>query len=121
MSVSLYYGAERATPLTEEESAAVDAVTVAFGKRLKDDDEGMNFYDEPTDGQVLDGSTKMPVNPMRTKSFLLKLFDSLSRIRRAVPGATWHVQLDELEIQWDEERGFFLPGLKPRWWQRLRR
>lgn len=121
MSVSLYYGAERSTPLTEEEANAAEAVAAAFAKRLKDDDEGMNFYAEPTDGQVLEGSTKMPVDPIRTESFLLKLLDGLTQVRRSVPGATWHVQLDGQEIPWDGERGFFLPGLKPRWWHVFRR
>lgn len=121
MSVSLYYGAERSTPLTAEERRTVEEVSVAFSRRLKEDDEGLNFYDEPTDGQILDGSTKMPVNPMRSETFLLRLFDSLTQIRRAVPGATWHVQLDDQQITWDEDRGFFLPGLRRRWWQKFRR
>ncbi|MFE7855036.1 hypothetical protein [Streptomyces sp. NPDC057403] len=115
MSVSLYYRARRALPPTEAESAEVERVVAAHLAAFPyDDQECLTLYDrnagEPD--ELLAGSTKMPLEPGRMLPVLAAVLDSLTELRRALPDADWHVHLDDLDIPWDEEQGYDLPGLR---------
>ncbi|PZT76382.1 MULTISPECIES: hypothetical protein [unclassified Streptomyces] len=115
MSVSLYYTARRATPLSESEQAAVTRVTGARQASFPyEDEESLYVYDpraaEP--GTVLDGSTKMPFDPGRLLPVVAHVLDSVTELRRALPDAEWHVHMDDLDIEWDEAAGYELPGMR---------
>ncbi|MFJ4498896.1 hypothetical protein [Streptomyces sp. NPDC088864] len=115
MSVSLYYTAHRATPLSASESAAVtrliDARQASFPY---EDEESLYVYDARTAdaGTVLDGSTKLPFDPGRLLPVVAHVLDSVTELRRTLPDAEWHVHLDDLDIEWDEAAGYELPGMR---------
>ncbi|WP_299539747.1 hypothetical protein [uncultured Streptomyces sp.] len=115
MSVSLYYTARRAEPLTDGESAAVERVVTAHRATFPYDDEESLYLYEPDggdDGPLLDGSTKMPFDPGRLLPVLAHVLDSVTELRRSLPAASWHVHLDDLDIPWDETEGYALPGMR---------
>ncbi|MFE6666819.1 hypothetical protein ACFVFH_25050 [Streptomyces sp. NPDC057697] len=121
MSVSVYYGARRARPLTAAESAAVERVVTTRARSFPyDDEESLYLYDADGDddggdggdgGQILAGSTKLPVDPGRWLPVLAHVLDSVTELRRAVAEAEWHVHLDDVDVPWDEAEGYTLPGL----------
>jgi hypothetical protein len=115
MSVSLYYGAHRNTPLDEAESTVVAGLVTARAASFPyDDEEGLYLHDggaaEPR--EVVAGSTKLPADPDRAVPVIVHVLDSLTELRRAVPDAEWHVHLDDLDVPWDEAEGYALPGMR---------
>ncbi|MFI8230663.1 hypothetical protein ACIGDI_17665 [Streptomyces sp. NPDC085900] len=115
MSVSLYYRARRALPLTEAESAEVERVVAAHLAAFPyDDQECLTLYarnaDEPD--ELLAGSTKMPLDPGRLLPVVASVLDALTELRRALPDGEWHVHMDDLDVPWDEDAGYALPGMR---------
>ncbi|MEU1433666.1 hypothetical protein ABZ438_06170 [Streptomyces sp. NPDC005786] len=115
MSVSLYYSAHRATPPTEAESSAVERVVAAHMASFPyEDEESLYLYDrtaaEPE--KIVAGSTKMPFDPGRLMPVIAHVLDSVSELRRALPDARWRVHMDDLDVEWDEEEGYALPGMR---------
>lgn len=115
MSVSLYYSAHRATPLTETESASVERVVAAHVASFPyDDEEDLYLYDrsasEPE--QIVAGATKMPFDPGRLMPVIAHVLDSVTELRRALPDAEWRVHMDDLDVEWDEAEGYALPGMR---------
>lgn len=132
MGVSLYYSATRGTPLTAEERATVERLVDEGEEALREEAlelfptwhadgevpleyrspaevfEGLWLYEDGhlSDGQVLAGSSKMPppacgVEPLLTQ--LRHYLDALTRLRRALPGAEWHVHIEDSEIPWTDD------------------
>ncbi|MGW2178102.1 hypothetical protein ACWCXX_08465 [Streptomyces sp. NPDC001732] len=116
MSVSIYYSARRATPLTEIESAAVERLVTARAESFPyDDEESLYLYDlddVDRDDELLTGSTKLPADPDRWLPVTAHVLDSVTELRRAVQGAEWHVHMDDSDIPWDENEGYALPGMR---------
>nr|WSW67089.1 hypothetical protein OG461_13255 [Streptomyces sp. NBC_00995] len=115
MSVSLYYHARRATALTETESASVERVVVAHMASFPyEDEESLYLYERPGSEpqELLAGSTKMPFDPGRLLPVIARVLDSVTQLRRALPGAEWRVHLDDLDVPWDEAEGYVLPGMR---------
>ncbi|MEU3571836.1 hypothetical protein AB0E96_25915 [Kitasatospora sp. NPDC036755] len=115
MSVSLYYRASRAVPLTKAETATVERIVAARMSSFPyPDEEGLHLYDgsgsEP--GEVVAGSTKMPFDPTRALPVIAHVLDAVTELRRSLPGARWHVHLDDLDVPWDENDGYVLPGMR---------
>ncbi|MEU9095548.1 hypothetical protein ACIOEW_10265 [Streptomyces sp. NPDC087901] len=115
MSVSLYYNAHRATPLTEAESASVERVVAAHMASFPyADEESLYVYDprssEPQ--EIVAGSTKMPFDPGRLMPVIAHVLDSVTELRRALPDAQWRVHMDDLDVPWDEAEGYALPGMR---------
>ncbi|MFJ5881282.1 hypothetical protein [Kitasatospora cineracea] len=109
MSVSLYYSARRPAPLTAAESAAVERVVTAHRAAFPyPDEEDLCLYADPGDGpeDVLAGSTKLPADPDRALPVITHVLDAVTGLRRALPGAAWHVHLDDLDVPWDEDGGY---------------
>ncbi|OWA15292.1 hypothetical protein [Streptomyces sp. CS057] len=115
MSVSLYYNAHRATPLTGAELASVAQVVAAHTAAFPyADEESLCLYDGDIveAGEVLAGSTKMPHHPGRLMPVIAHVLDSVTELRRAVAGAEWRVHMDDLDVPWDEAEGYVLPGMR---------
>ncbi|MER7725174.1 hypothetical protein [Streptomyces sp. NPDC096323] len=115
MSVSLYYRAQRATPLTEAESASVERIVAAHMASFPyDDEESLYLYEgsvsEPED--IVDGSTRMPSEPDRLLPVIVHVLDSVTELRRALTDAEWRVHVEDLDIPWDEAEGYALPGMR---------
>lgn len=115
MSVSVYYSARRAQPLTGPEATAVERVVAARTASFPyDDEENLCLYDADgdQDDEILAGSTKLPSDPDRWLPAISHVLDSVTQLRRAVAGADWHVHLDDVDIPWAETEGYALPGLR---------
>lgn len=111
MSVSIYYSARRAQPLTGAEAATVERVVAARAQSFPyDDEEGLYLYD--VDGQIVTGSTKLPTDPDRWLPVIIHVLDSVTELRRAVGDAQWHVHTDDVDVPWDETEGYALPGMR---------
>ncbi|MEU1473515.1 hypothetical protein ABZ434_35555 [Streptomyces sp. NPDC005761] len=115
MSVSLYYHARRATPLTEAESRSVECVVAAHMASFPyEEEESLYLYEasasEPQ--EIVDGSTKMPFEPGRLMPVIAHVLDSVTELRRALPDAEWRVHMDDLDVPWDETEGYTLPGMR---------
>lgn len=115
MSVSLYYHAQRATPLTAAESASVERIVAAHMASFPyDDEESLYLYEgsasEPE--KVVDGSTKMPWDPDRVMPVIVHVLESVTELRRALPDAEWRVHVEDLDIPWDDAEGYALPGMR---------
>ncbi|MEV0648130.1 hypothetical protein AB0I28_22975 [Phytomonospora sp. NPDC050363] len=115
MSVSLYYTARRASPMTEAETAAADRIMDECNRTFPfEENEPLARYrrDLGADATVvLDGSTKLPADPEQTDRALVHWFAGLTRLRRELPSAEWTVHLDDYPVDWDEASGYGLPGL----------
>ncbi|MEU3948392.1 hypothetical protein [Streptomyces sp. NPDC029526] len=115
MSVSLYYSARRDEPLTDAETAAVGRIAAARHASFPHPgEEGLHLYEGGGDAaeQVLAGSTKLPRAPELVLPVIAHVLDSVTELRRALPGAAWHVHLDDLDVDWDEDEGYALPGMR---------
>ncbi|MFD9751768.1 hypothetical protein [[Kitasatospora] papulosa] len=115
MSVSLYYCASRATPLTDAETAAVERIVAARTASFPyEDHESLYLYDgdEGRPDEVVAGSTKMPFDPGKVLPVLDHVLGSVTELRRALPGADWRVHMDDLDVPWDETEGYAFPGMR---------
>ncbi|WP_424861652.1 hypothetical protein [Streptomyces sp. MMS24-I29] len=115
MSVSVYYSARRSESLTGPETAAVERVVAARTASFPyDDEEDLHLYDlgGDEDGEILAGSTKLPSDPDRWLPVLTHVLDSVTELRRAVGRAEWHVHMDDVDVPWDENEGYALPGMR---------
>ncbi|MGW6056734.1 hypothetical protein [Streptomyces sp. NPDC055189] len=114
MSVSLYYCADRAKALTAAETAAVERIVAARTASFPyPDEEGLFLYDSgDAPDEIVAGSTKLPLAPGRVLPVNAHTLDSVTELRRAVPGAQWRVHMDDLDVPWDEEAGYALPGMR---------
>ncbi|MFC9247653.1 hypothetical protein ACFT7S_27700 [Streptomyces sp. NPDC057136] len=116
MSVSLYYSARREQPLTEAETASVERIVAAHMASFPYSGEEESLYLYPPDrgdaGEILAGSTKMPLDPGRLLPLIACVLDSVTELRRAVAGAEWRVHSDDLDVPWDETEGYALPGMR---------
>ncbi|MFD9290056.1 hypothetical protein ACFWBV_17555 [Streptomyces sp. NPDC060030] len=115
MSVSLYYRASRATPLTDVETAAVERIVAAHRASIPyEDQESLYLYDsdDSRPDEVVAGSTKMPFDPDKVLPVLDHVLSSVSELRRALPGTEWRVHMDDLDVPWDETEGYAFPGMR---------
>ena len=115
MSVSLYYCASRATPLTDAETAAVGRIVAAHMASFPyEDQESLYLYDsdDSRPDEVVAGSTKMPFDPGKVLPVLDHVLGSVTELRRALPGAEWRVHMDDLDVPWDESEGYAFPGMR---------
>ncbi|MFE1187816.1 hypothetical protein [[Kitasatospora] papulosa] len=115
MSVSLYYCASRATPLTGAETAAVERIVAAHRASFPyEDEESLYLYDSygSRPDEVVAGSTKMPFDPGKVLPVLDHVLGSVSELRRALPEAEWRVHMDDLDVPWDEAEGYAFPGMR---------
>lgn len=132
MGVSLYYSAERGSPLTADERATVERLIAEGEASLREEAlelfptwhadgevpleyrspaevfEGMGLHaDEYLDGdEVLSGSSKMPPSSCGVGPLLAQLrhyLEALTRMRRALPDARWSVRAEDTEIPWTED------------------
>ncbi|MFI9161083.1 hypothetical protein [Kitasatospora aureofaciens] len=115
MSVSLYYRASRAMPLTNAETATVERIVAAHMSSFPyQDEESLYLYDssgsEPD--EIVAGSTKMPLDPSRALPVIAHVLGAVTELHRALPGAQWHVHMDDLDVPWHENDGYVLPDMR---------
>jgi hypothetical protein len=121
MSVSIYYEARRAAPLSPVEKEKVSELVEKFSvdeaiEKYMESGQGLNwesfgFYDEPYEpGVIFKGSTCLPDNTQEAVWIGVQHWCStLTEIRRAVKNAVWTVQVEDHPISWDDSRQMFDP------------
>lgn len=123
MGVSIYYTASRPEPLSSGERSAVEAAIARHPLSALLDEcsttegefDGEDFCVHPADGDtepgvVFEGATKLPLCAEDAMWAAVRHWCRLlSEVRRAVPGAAWHVHVDDHDIPWAEERRAFDP------------
>ena len=121
MSVSLYYTARRAQPITLQEKSSCDEIAERYDKEYPYGElyEGFCIYDLEKDRSgyeddvILDGSTKLPTDV--DGELCLKIADwwlkCLEEIVDVLKGAQWDVHLDDMNFEWSEEEHGFIPDI----------
>lgn len=121
MSVSLYYTARRAQPITSQEQSSCDKIADHYDKQYPFGElyEGFCIYDletfkdEDDKDIILDGSTKLPTDVDEELYFniidwWLKCLEELVDV---LIGAQWDVHLDDMNFKWSEEEHSFIPDI----------
>lgn len=112
MSASIYYKAERDTPLSQSEITALQAIASRYavdreiemymrtgvGHNWESFD--LRFNSRP--GVILEGATKLPDNTENAMWEGVQHWCAcLSELRRALPESVWRVTVDDYEIPWN--------------------
>jgi hypothetical protein len=111
MSISIYYSAKRASPLTDQEKVTIQRIlgehsVDALLEKYLSTAEGLNWesfclYDKPSNGCILEGATKLPDNTEDATWLGVQHWcKALTALRRAIKGADWSVQVEDHELQW---------------------
>lgn len=115
MSVSLYYQAKREQPLTSQEISVCQEIVKRYDNRYPFGElyEGFCVYDldsfrnESEKDVVFSGATKLPTVDKDDIQILFDMInywvECLDEITKALPGATWDVHLDDMDMIWGEE------------------
>lgn len=118
MSVSLYYEAKREQPITPQEISFCQKIAEQYDTKYPFGElyEGFciydldSFRDESEENVIFSGATKLPTVEGDDISILFDIVSywikCLDEITRALPGAEWEVNLDDMEMVWDEEKGW---------------
>jgi hypothetical protein len=112
MSTSLYYQAERKTPLSQSEITALQAIASRFAvdhaiETYVHTGVGYNWesFDlrfNPRPSVILEGVTKLPDNTEDAMGEGVQHWCAcLSELRKALPESVWRVTVDDHEILWN--------------------
>jgi hypothetical protein len=120
MGISVYYDAKRNYPLTDEENNNIKKIVEKYNnEKNKNFRKGEDFYiyeyDKKEPEKIFSGSTGLAmsfINPMITAKCCIYWAKCLTEIRSIVKDAEWSVSMDDTDLEWDEEKGWHLPGLK---------
>ncbi|WP_046529857.1 MULTISPECIES: hypothetical protein [Cellulomonas] len=108
MAVRLHYRATRPAPLTPDEVAVARGLVAAHNADYPFDADALDLAD-PGDAS-LQGSTTLPQqDPFATFLGLAHWCRALTDVRRALPGTSWQVSVDDDPVPWDDEAGFGWP------------
>jgi hypothetical protein len=120
MGISIYYNAKRDYPLTNDENNCIEKIVKKYDmEKKKKINKGKDFYiydyDEDEPEKVFSGSTSLDmsfINPVITAKCCIFWAKFLTEIRNTIKDAEWTVRMDEDELLWDDEKGYYLPGLE---------
>ena len=126
MGISIYYEARRPGGMTKPEQDAVEEIVRRFSvaNRIEEyhrtgsgwNGEDFCLYDPPFDSPetIVEGATRLPDQDEEVFWVAVRHWcEALSKIRRLLPDAEWHVHVDNLDIFWDAERQVFDPEREP--------
>jgi hypothetical protein len=118
MSASIYYKAERETPLSQAEIAVLQTIASRYavereieiymrtgvGHNWESFD--LRFNSHP--GVILEGATKLPDNTENAMWEGVQHWCAcLSELRQALLGTVWQVTVDDYEIPWNSAQNTF--------------
>jgi hypothetical protein len=118
MSISIYYEARRAQPLTAAEQAAANGVAERYSvddqiEKHMATGEGLNWesFDlnlNPAPGVILSGATKLPdISDEASFQGVEHWCACLAELRRAVQSAEWSVVVEDAPLHWDANRQIY--------------
>ncbi len=112
-SVSLYYSAVRPSPLSPGERSAVDDVLARHDVDRFAGAGGESFAwgrFRDADDVLVEWSVGLPTSDEAEQVEALQYWlDVLSELRAVLPGADWHVHLDDRDVPWSEEERAYVP------------
>ena len=110
MGISIYYTAERATILTEQEQENITIIVDKYNESFEHGEDAESFdlyaYDDSESEVILAGATKMP-SSMDVDVLMYSInhwLQCLTEIRLAVAHADWHVYLDDNDAVWIDDK-----------------
>lgn len=112
MAVRLHYRAARAHALSPDEATAARALLDTHNAAFPFDAEllSLDGAGEGAGETALHGSTTLPEqDPFTTFLGLAHWCQALTDLRRALPGTTWDVSVDDEPVPWDDATGFGWP------------
>lgn len=119
MSVSLYYTAKRPQAITLQEQVACQEIAARYDAQYPFGElyEGFCIYDLETcrggdeADVILSGSTKLPPEGDAEELFCIINWwlQCLGEITDNLPGAQWHVHIDDTDLPWSEEVHYLFP------------
>nr|WP_306804088.1 hypothetical protein [Providencia sp. PROV024] len=107
MGVSIYYSATRNSLLTTTEKDSFNDLVNKLNQSFpyKDEAETLNFYEEPSQGFILEGSTKLP---LEDETILMESIEywleALSQLTLSLPSADWIVNIEDSPASWVNDR-----------------
>jgi hypothetical protein len=110
VSTSLYFQASRAKPIRPAEQKAIDRLVNEYVRLVKKEWAKRNWrsFDvhppalRSTPGAIFEGSAQLPDASAEVMWIALQHWASLlSQIRLVLPGAKWHVNVDDHSLRWD--------------------
>lgn len=118
---SIYYQVNRSDTLTQKEQEQVSQILKECEESYPYPEKGEALcqysYDPADPTCIFSGSTKLPYPSddmedqesleMPTK-VLFFLMEWLTKLRRAIPNAEWNASLEDVELIWENEKGFRL-------------
>ncbi len=113
MSFSIYYTAERNTPLTDTEITAVHNIIEKYNSEYPFDEKAEDFciYDGIQENNIVfQGATKLPDSDMELSFEVAEYWlECLTEITRLLHGCQWTVTLDDVGIVWNDIYGWSFP------------
>lgn len=107
MGVSIYYSATRNSLLTTTEKDSFNDLANQLNQSFpyKDEAETLNFYEEPSQGFILEGSTKLPLeNEAILMESIEYWLDALSQLTSLLPSTDWVVNIEDSPASWVNDR-----------------
>ncbi|MCC2334901.1 hypothetical protein [Cellulomonas wangsupingiae] len=105
MAVRLHYSAARSHPLTQDEVAVARGLVAVHNATFPFEAELLTLAAPGDD--ALHGTTTLPEqDPFTTFLGLAHWCRALTEVRRALPGTTWEVRVDDEPVPWHDEVGF---------------
>ena len=108
MAVRLHYSATRSHALTQDEVAVARGLVAVHNATFPFEAELLTLTD-PGDAALLGTTTLPEQDPFATFLGLAHWCRALTDVRRALPGSTWQVSVDDEPVPWDDEAGFGWP------------
>ncbi len=116
MGVSIYYDATRNTRLTNDEQQKINEVIEKYQTSFpyKDDGEDFDVYDLDDDEpeKIFSGATKLPNDIEKSILSAIHWANCLTEIRNIIPNCQWDFALDDYQIPWSDDKGYYFPEVE---------
>lgn len=113
MSCSIYYTAERKTPLTDAERISVSNIVEKYNSEYPFDEKAEDFcvYDNLTENVIFEGATKLPDSDIELSFEIAEYWlECLTEITKLLHGCEWSVTLDDDSLVWNGTYGWSFPA-----------
>jgi len=117
--MSIYYIAKRDYPLTQKERAVCEEIVARYNNNYPYGElyEGFCVYESESVNEknvIFSGSTKLPIGMVEDEpnvfiDILTYWLKCLGEITDILSNAKWHVSIDDTELSWSKEDGWYIP------------
>lgn len=109
MSCSIYYTAERNTPLTDAERISLSNIVKKYNSEYPFDEKAEDFcvYDSVPENVIFEGATKLPDSDIELSFEIAEYWlECLTEITKLLNGCEWTVTLDDDSLVWNSTYGW---------------